>query len=605
MKNVRNLVSLRVLAGIVFLALLSPTIALAQEKDDKEQKRQEKQQKKEAKQADKEDKKVDKQLRKYEETRTKALDKYNRDGEFRDDVNFEFRKIQREHAKFAFDMNTNDSKDEVTTYSGDKLSTEDTLYDNILAQDYINRVGQSLVPPNSDKRYGFKVTMSPMPDARSLSTGTVYVSTGLLSLVDNEAQLAYILSHEISHVEKDHWKEDVMVAQWIEDETKKQEKTAGIVGAIGGGLLGGFGGKSAFNALAGAGFGAEVTKFVVKLVDRKSFAWSLAQEDEADRLAMDLMLKRNYDVREIQTFYETLRAASIEDPRIGLEQFGDNQRLTERNDLVKQQMTNISADTIAKTYYGASNLRGMSIRQGYNVAQSVNSAVNQEPAAPNSQKALGLDRNLNTVITRTQRNEAKMSDDVKAKVLSGDLLAGDGEFENIMATLKRDNGIVAFYYDMYKLSMRNLSQSLAIRSDDPLGYFYYGKVLKLTARKPGEKEEALQMFAKAIDLDKRGNIPQSRLYYALTKMSGRATTNVNEVSSDLKQYVELYQRMSGGNLPPNMNVIYDYLQEAGDANWSAVPVANVKTVTSSITSQTPAAATPTVQPTKPTGAKKP
>lgn len=607
MKIKKHSVSLRFLAGLVFLALLSPTIALAQEKDDKEQKRQEKQQKKEDKKADKEDKKVDKQLRKYEETRTKAIEKYARDGEFKEDVNFEFRRIQREHALVAFDMNTNDQKDEVTTYSGDKLSKEDTLYDNLLAQDYVNRVGQSLVPPDSTKRYGFKITMNPMPDARSLSTGTVYISTGLLSLVDNEAQLAYILSHEISHVEKDHWKEDVMVAQWIEDETRKQEKTAGIVGAIGGGLLGGLGGKGALSALTGAALGSEITKFVVKLVDRKSFAWSLAQEDEADRLAMDLMLKRNYDVREVQTFYETLKATSLEDPRIGLEQFGDTQRVSERDGLLKQVVGAMSPDTIARTYYGASNLRGMSIRGAFNTAQIVNGAVNQAPAAPNSQKALGLDRNLNTVLTRAQRNESRMSDDVKAKVLSGELLAGDGEFENIMATLKRDNGIVAFYYDMYKLSMRNLSQSLAIRSDDPLGFFFYGKVLKLTARKPGEKEEALQMFAKAIQLDRRGNIPQSRLYYALTKMSGRTTTNIDEVSSDLKQYVELYQRMSGGELPPNMNVIYDYLQEAGDPNWSAVPVANVKTVTSSITSQAPPAATTTTTApaTKPAAGKKP
>jgi len=206
-----------------------------------------------------------------------------------------------------------------------------------------------------------------------------------------------------------------------------------------------------------------------------------------------------------------------------------------------------------------------------------------------------MDRNTIAVVNRVQKNEAKMSDDVKAKLQNGDLMAGDGEFENIMATLKRDNGVVAFYYDMYKLAARNLSQSLAIRSDDALGYFYYGKVLKLTARKPGEKEEAMQMFAKSIELDKRGMNPQARLYYALTKMSGRTTNNIQEIAVDLKQYVELYQRMNAGALPPNMSVIYDYLQEAGDSNWSAVPVSNVKNVTSSTTTQ-PVTTTPARKP---------
>lgn len=589
MKTEGNRVSLRVLASFVFLAMLMPTFALAQEKDEKEQKRQEKQQKKENKQAEKEDKKIEKQVRKYEETRTKALEKFTRDGEFREEVNFEFKQIQREHARVAFNYNTLDNDDLVLTNSGDRIPKEnDTLYDNLLAQDYVNRLGQSLVPATSDKRYGFKITISPMPDARSLSTGTVYVSTGLLSLVDNEAQLAYILSHEIAHVEKEHWKEDVMVAEWIEDETRKQERNAGIAGAIGGGLLGAFGGKGAFNALAGASLGADIAKFVVKLVDRKSFAWSLAQEDESDRLAMELMLNRNYDVREIQTFYETLKATSIDDPRVGLEQFGDAQRTKERGDTITQVLTTIAPDKMTNAYLGAVNLRGMSIsdkfKTGLSLTQSVTAGMNKTEA-PNSQKSLNLNRNLTTIINRAKNNESKMTDDIKAKVLSGDLLAGDGEFENIMATLKRDNGIVAFYYDMYKLAARNLSQSLAIRSDDALGYFYYGKVLKLTARKPGEKEEAMQLFARAIELDRRGAIPQSRLYYALTKMSGRTTNNIQEISGDLKQYVELYQRMNAGSLPPNMSIIYDYLQEAGDENWSAVPVSNVKTVTASTSTQ--------------------
>jgi len=192
-----------------------------------------------------------------------------------------------------------------------------------------------------------------------------------------------------------------------------------------------------------------------------------------------------------------------------------------------------------------------------------------------------------------------MADDVKLKVQNGELIAGDGEFENIMATLKRDNGVSAFYYDMYKLAARNLSQSLAIRSDDATGYFYYGKVLKLTARKPGEKEQALQMFAKAIELDRRGANPQARLYYALTKMSGRTTNNVQEVGSDLKQYVEMYQRMHAGALPPNMSIIYDYLQEAGDVNWTAVPVSNVKNVAGGTTTA------PQSQPAQPAKPRKP
>jgi len=554
MKNQIQQLCAKFMVGFLLVALTTPLYVAAQE-DEKAKKQAEKQQKKEAKQNDKDEKRVEKQVRKYEETRTKAIEKYGRDAEFKTDIDYEFRRVQREHAKHAFEMNTSDTSDEVTTYTGDKIPMDDTIYDNLLAQDYVNRVGQSLVPANSEKRYGFKITRSPMPDARSLSTGTVYVSTGLLSLVDNEAQLAYVLSHEIAHVEKDHWKEDVMVAKYIEEATKDQQRRASIFGAIAGGLIGGMaGGRDA--AFMGVFIGSGVAQNVAKLVDRKAFVWALAQEDEADRSAMEYMLNRNYDVRETQTFYQTLKTVAIEDPRIELDSFADRERTEERRKTLNAVIAGTPTSRLSSTLIGATNLNG---------------------------KALSIDRNANVVVSRMAKNEIKMSDDIKAKVANGDLIAGDGEFENIMATLKRDNGISAFYYDMYKLAARNLSQSLAIRSDDATGYFYYGKVLKLTARKAGEKEEALQMFAKAIEYDKRGVNPQSRLYFALTKMSGRTTNNIQEVSSDLRGYVEMYQKMHGGALPPNMEMIYGYLQEAGDSNWVATPIVNVRTMTTTST----------------------
>jgi tetratricopeptide (TPR) repeat protein len=573
--NMRSNLMKRAVVMLVLSGLVWPTSMLAQTAE----KAPSKQEKKEAKQNDKDEKRVDKQVRKYEETLAKANEKYGKDTDFKDDVDFEFRKLQREHAQSAFEINTFDQNDWVVTNSGDKLpKNNDTLYDNMLAQDYVNRVGQSLVPVNSEKRYGFKITVNPMPDARSLSTGTVYVSTGLLSLVDNEAQLAYILSHEIAHVERDHWREDVLVAKWIEDATKSQERRGSIFGAIAGGVTGGLLGDAStgvFMAMAGAAIG----KSMAKIVDRKAFEWSLAQEDEADKLGMEYMLTRNYDVRETQTFYETLRAAAIEDPRLELDRFADRKRTEERRKMLTAYINSADSSRLAKTVMGATNLRG---------------------------KSLSIDRNTTVVINRLAKNQEKMADDIRLKLQNGEIMAGDGEFENIMATLKRDNGIVAFYYDMYKLSARNLSQSLAVRSDDSLGYFYYGKVMKLTARKPGEREQALQLFAKAIELDNRNANPQARFYSALTKMSGRTTNNIQEIVGDLKQYVALYQQMNGGALPPNMGVIYDYMQDAGELNWSAAPVANVRnvgqTAASPVTINPPAATTTTA---RPAGTRKP
>ena len=49
--------------------------------------------------------------------------------------------------------------------------------------------------------YTFRVLYDPIPKALTLSTGTIYISTGMLSVLDNEAELSYVLAHEIAHVE--------------------------------------------------------------------------------------------------------------------------------------------------------------------------------------------------------------------------------------------------------------------------------------------------------------------------------------------------------------------------------------------------------------------
>ena len=114
----------------------------------------------------------------------------------------------------------------------DRVRAYDKLYDNPLVQDYVNRVGHSVVPKDSTRLYAFRVMLNPVPEARSLSTGTIYVSTGLLSLIDNEAQLAYILGHEIAHVEKDHWRDDVLVLKGMDRWNEKQQKKRSIIGAV-------------------------------------------------------------------------------------------------------------------------------------------------------------------------------------------------------------------------------------------------------------------------------------------------------------------------------------------------------------------------------------
>lgn len=86
------------------------------------------------------------------------------------------------------------------------VSSELTLYSDRSINRYVNQVGQSLVPysdrPNLP--YTFQVVNSDDLNAFATMGGFVYVTTGLMTAADNEAQLASVISHEIGHIAARH-----------------------------------------------------------------------------------------------------------------------------------------------------------------------------------------------------------------------------------------------------------------------------------------------------------------------------------------------------------------------------------------------------------------
>ena len=520
--------------------------------------------------------KLSKQERKYQEIKKFALELYNKDPEFRDKVEDAFRAKLREHSEYAYDLNTRDYGDTKVTRNGDKLRILDALYDNPLAQDYVNRVGQSLVPADSQHLYAFKIILNPVPEARSLSTGTIYISTGLLSAVDNEAQLAYVLGHEIGHIEKEHWHDDVLVAQGIEPYNEKQAKKRALWGAVisvAAGAVTGAATDSLQNAFTAGSVAFLLAPSLLKFAYPNAVnSWDKGQEDEADQLGLKYMLDHNYDPREVPKFYASLQAASHRDARVGLGFWADADRMAERVAQVNLQLGGVLGAPInsGTLFVGAADLSAR--RMGAAASQPPTTAPADpgkqlDPQRDSAQRAAAASNAINT----------QLAAEIKAKLDAGELIGSTAEFEAVMAELKRDNGIRAYYYDMFQMARNNLEESLQIRSNDPLAHFYYGKVLKLTARKPAEKSRALAEFVRAIELDKRHMLPEARLHRALALIDNKDGSQMNEIVANLKEYVALYQREHGGALPPNMDVIYDYMQEAGEMTWFAPPAINVST----------------------------
>ena len=541
---------------------------------------------------------LSKQERKWLEVYKFSKQRYETNPDFRLEVEEAYRRMQREHSDYAFSINAHDAKGELVKSDKYRVPATTTLYENPLAQDYINRVGQSMVPAGSDNLYAFKIMLNPVPEARSLSTGTIYVSTGLLASIDNEAQLAYVLGHEIAHVEKEHWKDDVLVAEGLEDwneKNRQQKERLGLVTKVGLSIATmGMAKAENLTGWSSAMFADAAMPTILKLAMPDAVvAWDRKQEDEADEVALRYMLDRKYDPREVPKFYAKLKALSQRDKRTSLGFIASAARLSEREPLLISMIPMMAGSASGMLFYGAMDLK---IKNMQDQVQETVKAMMPKEKTPDTGKKLDPSANA---AGREEASQAAITGEYAAKVKelldAGELIGSSAEFQSVMASIRRDNGIRAFYYDMFQMARENLEESIRIRSNDPYSHYYYGVVLKLTARTLGEKQRALNEFALAVQYDRRKVLAEPYLHRALALIDSKES-HTREIIENLKEYVQLYQRQNAGAVPANMDSIYDYMQDAGETSWIAIPAMNVSTkdidpigVTSSVAQPTVAA----------------
>lgn len=155
--------------------------------------------------------------------------------------------------------------------------------------DYVNRVGRRLANSQEARESGFpftfEVVADPSINAFALPGGPMFVNTGLLKAVDNEAQLAGVMGHEMSHVILRHGTNQASKAQLIQ--------LPALLASQGGGgsMLGG---------LARAGIGLGAHSVLLK--------FSRTAESQADLMGSHLMAESGYNPLELARFFETLEA---------------------------------------------------------------------------------------------------------------------------------------------------------------------------------------------------------------------------------------------------------------------------------------------------------
>lgn len=174
------------------------------------------------------------------------------------------------------------------------------VYQDEELQQYVKKVGQSVLEKSHMRRedtpkkyrqteFHFRVLNSETPNAFALPGGYVYVTRGLLAHLENEAQLAVVLGHEIGHVAARHSSQRAFEQQ--------VGQLALIGGAVAGQELLGIPGGNILNA------GSQAAKFLF-------LSYSRDDERESDRLGVEYAAMDNYKAAQGAGFFSALKRIS-------------------------------------------------------------------------------------------------------------------------------------------------------------------------------------------------------------------------------------------------------------------------------------------------------
>jgi len=179
------------------------------------------------------------------------------------------------------------------------IESSGLIYPDKALEDYLNQFAAKLQPRSSDLEIRVKVIKNTGLNAVAYPNGMIYIHSGLLARMDNEAQLAAVLAHEITHCTQRHALRAFQAAQDQPDllravqhtlsKTKGLKDIAGFMGISG----------------AIAAFSGHIREL----------------EAEADRMGIELMVRAGYDPREALLIFDQMigeiEQEKIEEPLSG------------------------------------------------------------------------------------------------------------------------------------------------------------------------------------------------------------------------------------------------------------------------------------------------
>ncbi|MGH7325110.1 MAG: tetratricopeptide repeat protein [Candidatus Rokuibacteriota bacterium] len=221
------------------------------------------------------------------------------------------------------------------------------VYDDPLLEDYLGRIADRLTPDEVRGAGGPGIKVGVIRDATfnafAMPNGKIYIHTGLLSRLENEAQLATIVGHELTHVTHRH------ALKFSRDARNKQimYTVAAVAASIGVAVAAGS------RTRAGDPVGAAVLSQTANAVLGLGLALATVAaihgygrdlEREADREGMERLVSAGYDPSESPKVFKLLQSETGDRGPVETFFFGSHPRLQERID---------TTTTLAQTTYAA------------------------------------------------------------------------------------------------------------------------------------------------------------------------------------------------------------------------------------------------------------
>ncbi|MGF1612324.1 MAG: M48 family metalloprotease [Gammaproteobacteria bacterium] len=166
------------------------------------------------------------------------------------------------------------------------------LVDDPEIVDYVQSLGYRLASHSGmpGARFSFAVIASPVINAFAAPGGFIGINSGLIEATTSESELAAVIAHEIAHVSQRHLARSIELA-----DSMTLPALAGLIAAIALGVAGG--------GQAGAAAAAAVSAGQAQV----QLNFSRSNEQEADRLGMQILYAAGFDPRAMSTFFERLQ----------------------------------------------------------------------------------------------------------------------------------------------------------------------------------------------------------------------------------------------------------------------------------------------------------